>query len=121
MAVDKAPEPGDGETALEPAVLFLLVDRGEHFFVGGDDLGVDKDFGFFVLFVEKNKEAFVQADLGGGQTDTLGVGGFFEDGFHFPDLFGGFFVPGSEWLGYVLQERMRSGQNLHLSILPFDL
>lgn len=108
-AVDEAPDLGNGETALEPAVAFLFVDGTKHFLADGGDFGIDEDLGGLLLLIEENKEAFVETDLGGGQADTLGVGGMFEDFCHLAHFFGGFFVPGEKRLGLVLQEWIGRG------------
>ncbi len=66
VAVDEAPDSGDGETAFEPAVLFLFVDGRKHLLAGRSDDGVDINGGVILFLVEEDEEAFVQADLSGG-------------------------------------------------------
>ncbi len=116
--VDETPDFGDRQTAFEPAVLFLFVNLGEGFFAGGNDLGVDEDTDVVSFLIEEDKEAFVEADLGGGEADPLGIDGFLEDFGHFFDLFFGFFIPGIDRFGFVLEEGAGDGQNLHRFILP---
>ncbi len=119
--IHKTPDPWDGETALEPAVLFLFVDRAKHFLAGRDDFGVDENLGGLFLFIKEDKETFVETDLGGGQSDAFGVGCPLQNFFHLFDFFGGFFVPVAKRLSFVLQEWMGSSQNLHRVYFTIDL
>ncbi len=120
-AVDEAPDSGDGETAFEPAVLFLFVDGAKHFLADGDDFGVDEDLGGLFFVIEEDKETFVETDLGGGQSNTFGIYSVFEDFFHLVHFFGGFLVPVAKRPSLVLQEWMGSSQNLHRVYFIIDL
>ena len=120
-AVDGAPDLWDGKTAFEPAVLLLFVDGAKHFLAGGDDFGVDEDLGGLLLLIEEDEETLVETDLGGGQTDALGIGGVFEDFLHLSHFFGGFLVPATKRLSLVLQEWMGCSQNLHRVYFTIDL
>ena len=119
--VDEAPDLGDGETAFEPAVLFLFVDGAKHFLAGGDDFGVDEDLGSLFFLIEEDKETFVEADLSSGQTDALGIGSAFEDFCHLAHFFSGFLVPAAKRLSFVLQEWMGGSQDLHRVYFTIDL
>lgn len=110
-SVDKTPDFGDGKTAFKPTVLFGLVNGGEHFFTGFDNTGINENFNLVVN--DCQEKTLVQADLGGGQADALGIGGVIEDFDHFSRLFGGFFVPGGQGFGPVVEERMGGGEDFH--------
>jgi len=71
--VDKAPELGDGQAALQPTFLWVFMLGAQHGGGGFDDLGVDENLGVLVIVENEEKKAGVQADLSSGQTDTLRI------------------------------------------------